>query len=145
MKKLFRFLSILWIGFAGVWLISCNRHSNYEETMEGRLVVLNEPYKCQNWCNKKYYKVVAHFVINEEFPDSLILATLADTAIKRYPHFKICGSLPKECQKPGVQRVSVSLKADHGCFHTQEARLPTGVDPYGDWYFYKLTSVNEIQ
>lgn len=145
MKSLFRFLPLLWVGLTGVGFVSCNSHTNHEEMMEGRLVVFEEPYKCQNWCNRHYYKVVAHFVINEEFSDSLILATLGDTAIKCYPHFKICGSLPKGYQDSGIQRVLVSMKANHGCFHTQEARLPTGADPYGDWYFYKLTSVNEIQ
>ena len=145
MKKLFRLLPILWIGLAGAWLFSCNGHTNQEETMEGRLFILEEPYKCQNWCNRHYYKVVAHFVMNEEFSDSLILATLADTASTRYPHLKICGSLPKEYQKPGIQRVSVSLKADHGCFHSASIFAPTGADTYGGWYFYKLTSVNKIQ
>lgn len=145
MKKIFNFLPIIWIGLAGVGLLSCDTNSNYEETMEGRLIVLNEPYKCQNWCNGNKYKVVAHFVINKEFSDSLILATLGDTARKYYPHFKICGSIPKEYQKPGIQDVSVSLKAVHSCIHMLEPLVPTGADPYGDWYFYKLTSVNEIQ
>lgn len=145
MMRIFRFLPILWIGLAGAGLLSCNTHTNYEETMEGRLVVLDKPYKCQNWCNGNKYKVVAHFVINEEFSDSLISAILPDTASTRYPHFKICGSLPKEYQEPGFHRVSVSLKSFHGCLHSASVVVPTGVDPYGGWYFYKLTSVNEIQ
>lgn len=144
MKRLYRFLTILWIGLAIAGLSSCNQHADYEE-IEGRLIIFEKPYKCQNWCNRNYYKVVAHFVTNEEISDSLILATLADTANSRYPHFKICGSLPKKYQESGIRRVSVSLKAEHGCLHTQEARLPEGADPYGDWYFYKLMSVNEIQ
>ena len=145
MNSLFRFLPLLWIGLTGVGFVSCNSHTNHEETMEGRLVVFEEPYKCQNWCNRNRYKVVAHFVINKEFSDSLILMTPVDSSNRGYPHFKICGSLPKGCQKPGIHRVSASLKSFHGCLHSASILVPTDADPYGAWYFYTLTSANEIR
>lgn len=145
MNKFFSFLLLMWIGLTGIGFVSCHSNTDYEETMEGRLVVLEKPYKCQNWCNGNRYKVVAHFVINKEPSDSLILMTPADSSSRVYPHFKICGSLPKGYQEPGIHRVSASLKSVHGCIHTQEAGLPAGADFNGDWFFYKLISVNEIQ
>lgn len=140
MKKINIFLPILWIGLAGVGLLSCNRNE-CEEMMVGRLVVLEEPYDCQNWCNRKYHKIVAHLIVDEVSDNSMS----GNTSSVHYSHFKICGSIPKEYNKSGEYNVSASLRPFHPCFHNQEASVPTGADPNGEWYFYKLCCVDKIQ
>lgn len=144
MKKKLIILPLLAIVIAGIGFLSCNRNK-CEEMMVGRLVVLEKPYECQNWCNGQYYKVVAHLVINDDISDSLILETPTDSAFNYYPHYNICGSIPKEYRNPGIYNVSTSLKAVHWCFHNNEARIPEGVDSMGHWYFYKLCCVDKNQ
>ena len=131
----------MWIGLTGIGFVSCHSNTDYEETMEGRLVVLKEPYKCQNWCNGNRYKVVAHFVSNDNIPDSL---SHDDSAIFIHcPYFRIHGTIPKEFQNSGVQTVSLSLKPSHPCGHTLEIGVPFGADSVGGWNLYKISCVNK--
>lgn len=136
MKKIIRILPILWIGLAGTGLLSCS-HNKCDEMFVGKLIVLEKPYEWQNWCDRKYHKIVAHLVVDE--------VSNRDTSSVYHSYFKICGSIPKEYNMPGEYNVSASLKPFHPCFHNQEASVPTGADPNGEWYFYKLSCVNKIQ
>ncbi|MBR4135528.1 MAG: hypothetical protein IKU03_03850 [Bacteroidales bacterium] len=140
MKKSLKFFTIVCIILAGIEHVSCD-NNKCDGILTGKLVILEEPYKTQNWCNKKYYNIVAHFYVGDNIPDSF---SIEDT-VSMYSYFKICGPIPKKFQRAGVQTVAVSLKPYHSCFHTQEAIVPLGADPNGEWYFYRLSCVDIIK
>lgn len=95
MNRLIKFLLILWIGLAGVGLLSCSEKS-CEKGREGYFIYLSHPYKMKNkWIH-------AYFIPEQDvldIIDSLTLDVVRDACSDGYFQLvvhEIYGPIPKE-------------------------------------------------